>query len=675
MNSIKSKNLYRIASINSERLASGDGDKKVYQASISSERVVNQFFGEERLEHSEEAVDLSRAAAGLPILIGHNRRDLPIGRAENVRLEGKRLVADLRFSDRDEIKELKRDIDDGIITDLSVGYRILDYKEQRRKDKPPLITVTRWRLDEVSLVGVPADVSVGVNRSNNEGGQAMPEDNVNTPDNSGQRNEGAVESGGNVVNFESGKTVGRQEGISDERKRVASIDALFAAQRMQTPEHQALKREAVTSGMSVAQVRERLVDQYIAAADNEPISDNRRDEQRSAGPGMFTAGRTQGEKLAEEMQFAIDFRCGLADGKREDIERQARQNAFTGLTLGEMARIFANEAGVRGVNMASLDRVIEAVFDPGVNLGFGRRDLMGSSTSDFPALLANTANKAIVTSYNEAPETWRAVARIGRVSDFKQNSRPSLSAFPGLDLIPEGGEYTHGKPSDLVEYLQAYKYGKKFSITREAIVNDDLNALSVIPAAMGRAAARTVADKVWSLYTSPPTLNQDSKAIFDATHKNTGTAGAPSVTTLSEARRLMRLQKDPSNKATLNLSSVLLIVPPIWETEAGILVTAQQLDYETSSGNAPKMAQNQFRQLSVVTESRLGGTAGTDDDWFVQASPTVHPFVEVDFVNGQETPYIASREGWDVDGVEYKVRLEFAYGALDFRPIVKNAGS
>ncbi|MDJ0792473.1 MAG: Clp protease ClpP [Acidimicrobiia bacterium] len=393
--------------------------------------------------------------------------------------------------------------------------------------------------------------------------------------------------------------------------------------------------------------------------------------QASKHLGGAVGGVSSDEKVHQAFTQAVEQRMGL----RESTEG----NPYTGLSLSEMSRAFAKACGLTGVDQASSYSVVSAVMDPSLRLNIGRGDIRAQhATGDFPGILANVIDKAIRVRYEKAEETWRAVARVGSVNDFRQAQRPAMSAFSDLLVVPEGGEYKHGTQSDVVEFLQAEKFGRMFAITREALLADDLQAFQDTASAMADAANAIVGDKVWDVYLNNPTLNQDATPVFDALHNNIGTAGPPSVTTFSEARRLMRLQKDPSDTRTLNLAPTLVISSPGWETEVLTLVTAQNLDYDINTGNeiVQKQATNQFSVLSPVIENRLAGATGTETHWFMQAAPGGSvPFIEVAFVRGQETPSVETREGWNVDGIEYKVRQEFGVAPLAYQPVVYNAGA
>jgi HK97 family phage major capsid protein/HK97 family phage prohead protease len=133
-------------------------DTRTIEASLSSEHPVRRFDGEEVLLHTPEAIDLSRAP--LPLLRGHDSSGLPIGLVENLRIEDSKLRGTIRLSSNQD--EIWKDITDGILRNLSIGYQILEKERTKTGFK-----AKRWMPYEVSLVSVPADNTVGINRNFN----------------------------------------------------------------------------------------------------------------------------------------------------------------------------------------------------------------------------------------------------------------------------------------------------------------------------------------------------------------------------------------------------------------------------------------------------------------------------------------------------------------------------
>lgn len=143
--------------------AEGVGQSRSYAVSLSSETPVEQWFGNEILDHSAGSVDLSRSE-GMPLLLNH-RSDQQIGAIRNLRLsKDRKLRGDMLFSK--SAAAIEQDVIDGIRTNLSLGYRVGKFEyEEGKGDKPDTYTATRWTPMEASIVSVPADHTVGVNRS------------------------------------------------------------------------------------------------------------------------------------------------------------------------------------------------------------------------------------------------------------------------------------------------------------------------------------------------------------------------------------------------------------------------------------------------------------------------------------------------------------------------------
>ena len=192
----------------------------------------------------------------------------------------------------------------------------------------------------------------------------------------------------------------------------------------------------------------------------------------------------------------------------------------------------------------------------------------GMTTSDFTNLLVNTATKALMLGWEQAPETWQQWTRIGQVPDFKSATRTGLSGFSTRAVVPEDGEITYGKFTDRKETIQAVSYAKKFRLAYQAIKNDDLNAFTAIPRGMGRAAQSVIGDMVYNILDGVgPTMNQDSTALFATSgHANyVAAATAPNVTTMDTAFTAMAKQTDPNTGKVLNIAPRFLLVPKALE--------------------------------------------------------------------------------------------------------------
>jgi len=204
-------------------------------------------------------------------------------------------------------------------------------------------------------------------------------------------------------------------------------------------------------------------------------------------------------------------------------------------------------------------------------------------------------------------------------------------------------------------------------ITRQAIINDDLDLLGRIPRRMGRAARRTIGDLVFAILTSNPNMS-DGVALFHSDHKNLAAAGsAPSVTSLSAARAAMGTQKD--GDATLNVAPKYLLVPAALEASANQLINST-VDPTASKGHATNPVAG---MAEVIADGRLDAASATA--WYLAADPNGYDTIEVAYLDGMESPYLEEQNVWTSDGVEMKVRVDAGVAPLASQTLYKNAGA
>jgi hypothetical protein len=375
------------------------------------------------------------------------------------------------------------------------------------------------------------------------------------------------------------------------------------------------------------------------------------------GGGRLESGKTELEKFTAAAGDALAMRCNLSMEKPAPGAMELR-----GYTLRELAKEHLERCGVsvRGLDNQTL---------AGVALGIVRMSGM-HTTSDFANILANTAGKILQKAYETAPSTWQAWCATASGNDFKSVDRPQLSEAPSLELINEHGEYTYGGFSDFKEANQIRTYGRKFAITRQALINDDLGALQRIPRAFGSAASRRINDLVYAILTGNQVMAYDNTALFHSTHGNlAASAAALASATLGAARTAMRKQTGP-NGATLNIAPRYLLVPAALEMTADVLLrSVASTDSEKNSG----VVNPWQNALTPVVEARLDATSATA--YFLAADPSVIDTVEVMFLDGNQAPVIEEMEQSNIDGREFKVRIDVGARALDHRGLYKNAGS
>jgi hypothetical protein len=302
------------------------------------------------------------------------------------------------------------------------------------------------------------------------------------------------------------------------------------------------------------------------------------------------------------------------------------------------------------------------------------------SSSDFATYMSDKATKRLMWSYNEQPANWRRYTRIYSVSDFKPIHFVRLTEMQDLLEFHEGGEYKDSEIAEIVgPSLTVKTFGRLFSLTRKAIINDDLNQLRDGPAAMGRAAARTLNRHVVSQLEvnsgAGPTA-YDGKNLFHTDHSNLLTS-ALSETSLAEAITKLRTQTDPNGLRIALRPSVLVIPPGLEFTIRKILNSDQIPQPGTGVGNL-----NVVRNIvDYVVEDYLTDS----NDWYLFANPEEAPGIGVGFLNGKDTPDIMLRDPgmrlvlggsdpytMEFDTIYWKIRHDWGTGVFDWRGIVKS---
>jgi hypothetical protein len=312
------------------------------------------------------------------------------------------------------------------------------------------------------------------------------------------------------------------------------------------------------------------------------------------------------------------------------------------------------------------------------------------STSDFATYLQDKATKRLMHGYQDAPSSWRQYTRMYTVTDFKPINFVRLTEMDDLLPVGEGGTYIDSQVDEIIgANLTVNTFGRLFSLTRKALINDDLNQLRDRPAAMGRAVVRSIArDVVGSLESNG--TSYDGIATFDAQHGNLIT-DAFSEQGLANGITKMRVQTDP-NGLRLALRPRLAVLPAELELVARRVLnsTVVPLSGSTSGSTDVAKVNHQFGGTNVlagIVDYTVEEYLTDSTDWYLFADPQEAPVLAVGFLNGKETPDIFLKDpgmrnvlgtsdpyNMEFDEITYKVRHDWGVlCGLDFRGSVKSA--
>ena len=295
---------------------------------------------------------------------------------------------------------------------------------------------------------------------------------------------------------------------------------------------------------------------------------------------------------------------------------------------------------------------------------------LAMTTSDFPNILANVANKTLLDAYQAAPAVLKQICRQTTAADFKERRVLRFGEGTGLQYKAEGAEYTYGSIAEQTSSYQVRTFGKIFGFTREAIVNDDLGALDQFFRSAGRLAvefeARMLADLLTANAGAGPVLS-DGKTLFHSDHGNVASSGgAISVSTLDTARAALRRQKGLDGEVIIDADPRYLITPVAKQTAAEQLTTAIT---PAQTSNVNPFA----GRLAVLADPHLDDARTTA--WYVAADPANVPVFEFAYLQGAQGPQTETENDFDRDVLKFKVRLDVGAGVVDWRGIYRNPGA
>lgn len=416
-----------------------------------------------------------------------------------------------------------------------------------------------------------------------------------------------------------------------ERERAMGIMQAIRVSGLPQEFGEELLRSGVSLNAARGQILQRLADHDDATRTNGTIAVLPADEGRRPVP---TAVRLMAQGLAA--------RCG-GPAPENDARTYVHMRAV------DMARSCLELNGLSAVGLSPASIVQRALHN----------------TGDFPALLGESGERLLRHGYSTYEGGIKRICRQSTARDFRAKSSLMLGEAPELLKVEENGEVKRGTMAESKASYSLATYARIFGLTRQALVNDDLDAFGSMTMKLGRAAAEFVAAQLAAKLASNPTL-ADGIALFHSSHGNLGTNGAISITTLTEALKLMRLQKGLDGVTVIDATPKYLVVP------AALEVVARQYVAQINATKASDV--NPFTaDLDVVVDPRLDASSATA--WYLSAEPGVIDTIEYSYLEGAEGPEIDTRAGFDIEGIEMKVRLDFGCGVLDHRGLFKNAGA
>lgn len=673
------------------KIDSFDDKTNTVTITMTTENPVRMFNWElgyfmEILNCDKASIKANRLNNGLPVLDNHNRyesvKDTQVGIVESWEASNGKLTGTVRFSARPSLADFINDVKDGIIRNVSVGYRVLKYQV----DTPPTDTTEgvyraiEWEPMEVSFVQVGADMDATTRSNENskvkntfiivdENKEQIQTKNLNSKTsvmpteieikNAERQRCIAIHNAVKAAGLDAGeaiKLIDAERTIEEANADIAELIRLktgAAEASKKLTEEEVLARnvaikdavksggfddafalELITKGVSLENARTQIIAKW---AENDP---------NKGATNVVKVTVDDEDKLRPRMEDALLLRSG-AVGIEFTPERKAAAKEFMGRRMTTVVRMYFQHKGIDTNMLSDIEVAKKALSD-----------------SDFPNILANTIGRSLRAAYQLAPRTFTNWARQVSAPDFRPMNRTQLSGLlRGFEQIHPGGEYKESYMTDSKEQIAVIKYGEKIGINWESIINDDMSAFSRLPQAFAENAAYKQSDLVYAILLGNPAMLTDNVALFHANHANLVASGTDiDATSMGVMRQKLREQTAPGNKI-LNLDAGFIIAGPKKETKV--------LQYTSADYLPNTQAEiNPWKQLQPIIEGRITGNT-----WFMLAGAGRIDTVEFAFLEGEQELYTESWFDRDNDSFVTKGRMVFGAAPIDYRGMVKNPGA
>jgi phage major head subunit gpT-like protein len=437
----------------------------------------------------------------------------------------------------------------------------------------------------------------------------------------------------------------------------------------------------------------RTMDMEVQTTDAETIRTQERERVREINTAFAGLSGTEAERVRASL---IDSGATVEDAQREALrllrDQRPNVNSVRGIsgdssTPDVLASAVLRLAGAEGVaeqafGASACDRAADlrantlvevcaaALRMDGVEPPRGRDAMIRAafSTASLPVALGMGLEKIALAGFTKAPATWRSIARRAPLSSFREHGVARLAAETLLERIGADGELKHGELSEESSTIKLDTYGKIFTLTRQSIINDDLQLFSDLPRQLGAAASRAIDDALITLILANP------GGFFSVGNGNfiTGPQTALSIDGLTTAVTTLRTQTDKFGKP-LNIQPRFLLVPPELEATARAVLNST----EVGRSDAGPIGNPMHGVAELVVEPRLSSPAFTGSSamaWYLLTSPSEGAAL-VGLLNGRESPTVESREpGVNILGLSWRAYVDFGVSLHENRAAVLATG-
>lgn len=381
--------------------------------------------------------------------------------------------------------------------------------------------------------------------------------------------------------------------------------------------------------------------------------------------------RNRDEKLTNSVIEAAVCQAGGLQGLERHFSEQtleaADQRFRDGLGLQDLFLIVAKANGCGAVSVrANIREVLHAAF-PEVKAS------QGFSTMSLPGILSNVANKFLNEGWMAVDSTWRQISAIRSARNFQTMTSYSLTGGFEYEKVGPAGEIKHGTLGEETYTNKVETYGRMFAITRQAIINDDLDALTAIPRKLGRGAALKLNNVFWTEFL-------DNSTFFAVGNNNVSTGGGSAFGTdgagLTAAEVKWSAQTDPDGYPLGIMPAILLVPPTLYNKALQVMNSTSLVTGASATMGSANVFAGRYRVVTSPYMENSNFTGYSAAAWYLLANPSDLPVIETAFLNGRESPTVETAEvDFSSLGVQMRGFHDFGTALQEPRGGVRSAGS
>lgn len=624
---------------------------------------------------------LQLAAAQIPARLQHDRRS-PVGHMEEIRVQDGALhAAGVLSFETPAANAIRSSARNGFQWQASIGASPLEVERvprgrtaqaNGRTFEGPVDIVRRSVLGEISFVDIGADNTTSANIAAQRGTQenAMAGEQKTETPGQGENKTTPIEAHGSGTNMPANPpkveaaAAGTQPGrvvtaIREEHERQRSITALVEAAATEVgddadalAEIERIGTEAVTKGWTHEATENKILRAQMAA-----------NERRSSAPAIHSR-RSGGLPLTDQaLTASLLLACGMNDNvlaKDRDFGERAVEAAWAhhrrgGGTLHGMLGMALKAEGVDAPHGG--DALFRAAVEHSIKAGF--------STVNLAGILGSAGNKLAMAAFTAVDTTYAQIAELVDVSNFNTWTSYRLNDVGAFSKVGPTGELRHGRLEEDSYTNRLDTRGQMLTLTRQQIVNDDMNAFSSLFSQMGRKAALALEKALYAL------VMEGSDVFYTSARANRLTTTAFTLANLGTAEAAMLAQLDGDGEP-IYATPTTVIVPPALKSTADTIYSSATVIGGSSNVAVDNPFRGRFRPVTSPYLSLSTMTGSSATTWYMAANPALLPAWQVAFLNGRRQPTVETSDAqFNTLGMQMRGFWDFGVAQADYRGALK----